>query len=167
MDRPDDLEPCTRTYQYLRPMPARLPSVDGLELLRRILTGELPMPPMAATLGFSLVEVDHGRAAFEGAPTEWQYNPLGAIHGGWIAAILDSALGCAVHTILSSGEGYVTTDLQVRFLRALAAGSGVVRAEARLVHAGKRLATAEARLVGRDDKRLYATATAACMVLPR
>ncbi len=157
----------TRTYQYLRPAPEQLraAALDGLELLQRVMDGQFPMPPMAATLGFTLVAVERGRAIFEGTAAEWQYNPLGSVHGGWIATILDSALGCAVHSSLSRAEGYTSTDLQVRFLRAVVTGSGVLRAEAHVVHTGKRIATAEARLFGRDDSKLYATATGACLVL--
>jgi uncharacterized protein (TIGR00369 family) len=101
---------------------------------------------------------------FEGTTAEWQYNPLGTVHGGWTATLLDSALGCAVHTTLGPGERYTTTDLQVRFLRAVLATTGKVRAEARVVHTGKRLATAEGRLVGATDGTLFATATASCLV---
>src|SRR4029079_5347820 len=79
-------------------------ATDGLDVLQRVVAGELPAPPMAATLGFTLVYVAHGHAYFEGTPAEWQCNPLGSVHGGWIAAILDSALGCAVHTILPRNQ---------------------------------------------------------------
>ena len=155
----------TRTYEYLAPFTdfALVAQLDGLEVMRRVLANELPAPPIAATLGFALVEIARGRAAFEGTAAEWQYNPLGMVHGGWSATLLDSALGCAVHTTLGPGESYSTLDLAVRFVRPVLATTGRLRAEAAVVHTGKRVATAEARLVGADGK-LYATATAACLV---
>jgi uncharacterized protein (TIGR00369 family) len=155
-----------RTYEYVPPFTnfADVAHLDGLELIKRLLAGELPAPPITATLGFSLVEVERGRAVFEGTTAEWQYNPLGTVHGGWSATLLDSALGCAVHSTLAPGETYTTLDLQVRFLRPVLATSGRVRGEATVVHRGKRIATAEARLVG-EDGALFATATASCIVL--
>jgi uncharacterized protein (TIGR00369 family) len=159
-------QPRQRTYEYLAPFTdfSLVAQLDGLEIMRRVMKNELPPPPITATLGFSLIEVERGRAVFEGTTAEWQYNPLGTVHGGWSATLLDSALGCAVHSTLGLGELYTTLDLQVRFVRAVLATSGKVRAEARVVHAGKRVATAEARLVGAADETLYATATASCLV---
>lgn len=153
-----------RTYEYEPPFTdfASLSTLSGLEIMRRVITRDIPAPPIAATLNFDLVEVEHGRAIFEGTTTEWQYNPLGTVHGGWIATLLDSALGCAVHTTLGPGELYTTLDLQVRFVKAVHA-AGRLRAIGTVVHAGKRTATAEARLVGTDGT-LYATATASCLV---
>lgn len=155
----------TRTYEYLVPFTdfASVAKLDGLEVMRRVMAGELPAPPIAATLGFDLVEVERGKAVFAGTTAEWQYNPLATVHGGWSATLLDSALGCAVHSTLGPGETYTTLDLQVRFLRPVLATSGLVRAEAHTVHTGKRIATAEARLVGADGV-LFATATASCFV---
>lgn len=159
-------ERATRTYDYVRPTADMRngAAIAGLDGLRRMLRGELPPPPITDTLGFTLVEVDRGRAVFAGNPAEWQYNPLGSVHGGWIATILDSALGCAVHTLLDSETGYTTTDLQVRFLRAITAATGPLRAEATVVHSGSRLATADARLVGEGGK-IFATATASCLIM--
>jgi len=99
-----------RTYEYQAPFTdfALVAQLDGLEIMRRVLANELPAPPITATLGFALVEVARGRAAFEGATAEWQYNPLGMVHGGWSATLLDSALGCAVHTMMPAGRGYTT-----------------------------------------------------------
>jgi uncharacterized protein (TIGR00369 family) len=139
-------------------------AASGLETLQRALEGKLPVPPMNATLGFSLVEVAEGRAAFEGAPAEWQYNPLGTVHGGWLSALLDSALGCAVHTVLPAGSGYTTLDLHVRFVRAVTVEVPRVRAEAGVTHAGSRIVTADGRIIGPDGK-LYATGSASCLVL--
>lgn len=157
----------SRTYEYSRlTTDARGGAVyGGPQGLQRLVTGELPPPPIADTLGFTLVEVEPGRALFEGTPAEWQYNPLGSVHGGWIATLLDSALGCAVHAGLPEDTGYTTMDLQVRFVRALTVDSGVVRAEGKVVSAGRRVATAEARLFGKADGKLYATATTSCLIL--
>src|SRR5262245_56817084 len=104
----------TRTYEYQTPFTdfARVAQLDGLELMRRVLTHELPAPPITATLGFALVAVERGRAVFEGTTAEWQYNPLGMVYGGWSATLLHSALGCAVHSTLNAGELYTTLDLQ-------------------------------------------------------
>ena len=159
-------EPRVRTYEYLPPFTEldRVAELDGLEILRRMLARELPPPPMAATLGIALIEVEHGCATFEGTTAEWQYNPLGTVHGGWAATLLDSALGCAVHTTLGPRQTYTTLDLQVRFLRPVLASTGRVRAEARVVHAGRRIATADAKLLGATDGALLATATASCLI---
>lgn len=155
----------TRTYDYEPPFTdfARLADLSGVQVLRAMLARELPGPPIMATLGVQLVEVEVGRAVFEGVTADWQYNPLGTVHGGWIATVLDSALGCAVHSTLSPGQLYTTLDLHVRFVKALHATTGAVRAEANVVHAGKRIGTADARLVGADGT-LYATATTSCIV---
>ena len=155
----------TRTYEYLLPLTdfTQLAALDGLELIRRIVAKELPAPPITATLGFALVEAERGRAVFEGTAAEWQYNPIGTVHGGWSATLLDSALGCAVHTTLAPGETYTTLDLQVRFLRPVLSTSGLLRAEGRVVHTGRRIATADARLIG-PDGTLYSTGTTSCLV---
>lgn len=156
-----------RTYQYARPVkvPAEVAALPGAELMSRVKTGEIPAPPIAATLDFTLVEVTKGFAAFEGNPAEWMYNPLGTVHGGWMATLLDSALGCAVHSALPPGSSYTTATLEVKFVRAVTASTGRVRAEGRVVHVGGRIATAEARLVTVDGGKLLATATTTCVVL--
>lgn len=102
----------TRTYEYAapQPLPRALASLSGLELMRNLIAGQHPPPPIASTLGFSLVQVDQGMAVFEGEPAEWTYNPLGTVHGGWIATLLDSALGCAVHAALPAGSTYTTAS---------------------------------------------------------
>lgn len=139
---------------------------DGLELLRMLLDGRLPMAPIAATLAFRLVAVERGRVAFEGRPGPFVYNLHGTVHGGWGATLLDSALGCAVLSVLPAGVSYTTTELSIRYVRPLRAANGPVRAEATIVHAGRRLATAEGRLVGVADGRLYAHGATSCLLLP-
>lgn len=107
-----------------------------------------------------------GRAVFALEPTEWMYNPIGSVHGGVAATILDSCMGCAVHTTLDPGVGYTTTDLQVRYLRSMRAGGGRVLAEGRVVHSGRRTATAEGRLYLQDDETvLFAHASTGCVIL--
>lgn len=137
---------------------------DGLSFLRRMAAGEVPPPPIATTLGFAVHEVEHGRVVFGMDPAEFHFNPIGSVHGGVLATLLDSATGCAVHSALPAGTRYTSLDLSVRFLRAVGVGSGPVRCEGVLVHLGGRTATAEARLTD-GAGRLCATATSTCLVL--
>ena len=118
------LDVVTRAYEYQRAHPALLVgTTSGLETVQLTLEGKLPIPPIVATLGISLVEAAEGRAVLEGSPAEWQYNQLATVHGGWLSALLDSALGYAVHTVLPAGRGFTTLDLHVRFVRAVAGDS--------------------------------------------
>ena len=117
------LDVVTRAYEYQRVRPAVFGTTSGLETVQLTLEGKLPTPPIVATLGISLVEAAEGRAVFEGSPAEWQYNQLATVHGGWLSALLDSALGYAVHTVLPAGRGFTTLDLHVRFVRAVTGGS--------------------------------------------
>jgi len=138
----------------------------GLEFMRAILDGSLAPPPIAQLLGMSLESVGEGRAVFGLEPEEWMYNPIGSVHGGVAATILDSCMGCAVHTTLPAGVAYTTTDLQVRYIRAMRAGQGQVLAEGRVVHSGGRTATAEGRLYLADDEDvLFAHASTGCVIL--
>jgi uncharacterized protein (TIGR00369 family) len=136
---------------------------SGLELMHAMLRGELPYPPIAKTLSFQLLEVDEGRALFQGTPGPAHLNPMGGIHGGWYATLLDSALGCAVHTMMPAGRGYTTAELGVNLVKAIGPKVQRVRAEGKVVHCGRQLATAEARLFG-PDGTLYAHATTTCLV---
>lgn len=139
------------------------PALSGLEQLQQLLSGTVPPVPIALTLGFQLVELEAGRVVFAGTPGLSVYNPIGSVHGGWIAAILDSACGCAVHSRLRPGQTYTTLELKTVFHRALTADVPV-RAEGRLVQIGGRAGFAEADLRGLDGK-LYATATSTCLVI--
>ena len=143
--------------------PEQIAGKSGLEIMQALLRGELPPPPISETMDFMLVEVEHGRAVFQGRPLERHYNPLGTVHGGWFATLLDSALGCSVHTALPAGKSYTTLELKVNMLRALTRKVGLVRAEGRVIHVGGQVATAEARLVDTAGK-LYAHATTTCLV---
>ncbi len=142
---------------------AQLAGLNGLQQMQAMLEGRLPYPHIADTMDFALVEVGEGRAVFQGQPQLKHYNPLGSVHGGWYATLLDSALGCAVHTTLPVGRGYTTAELGVNIVRAASHKSGPLRAIGTVLHAGRQLATAEARIVGADGK-LYAHATTTCLV---
>lgn len=146
---------------------ARRDQVDGksgLEMMQAMLRGELPYPPIAKTLSFQLIEVSEGRAVFQGSPGPDHLNPMGGIHGGWYATLLDSALGCAVHTMMPPGRGYTTAELSVNLVRAInPAKTPRVRAEGKVIHCGRQLATAEARLFA-PDGTLFAHATTTCLV---
>jgi uncharacterized protein (TIGR00369 family) len=160
--------PLTRTYSWRKPHfdPALAASLSGLELLQRVIDGRLAPASMGATLDFALVEVEHGRALFQGMPAEYMYNPMGSVHGGYAATLLDSAMGCAVHSALPAGQVYATAELKVNLVRPILAGTGMLRAEGKLIHLGSRVGTSEGRLVGRDDGKLYAHGTTTCLVMP-
>jgi uncharacterized protein (TIGR00369 family) len=143
--------------------PDQVAGKSGLELMLAMLRGELPFPPIARTLNFQLLEAEEGRAMFQGTPGPDHYNPMGGIHGGWYATLLDSALGCAVHTKLPAGRGYTTAELGVNLVKAISPKVQRVRAEAKVLHCGRQLATAEARLYG-PDGTLYAHGTTTCLV---
>ena len=136
---------------------------SGLELMQAMLRGELPYPPIAKTLDFQLLEASEGRALFQGKPGAAHLNPMGTVHGGWYATLLDSALGCAVHTMMPAGRGHTTAELSVNLVRAIGSKAPRVRAEGKVIHCGRQLATAEARLYG-PDGTLYAHGTTTCLV---
>lgn len=138
----------------------------GLEQLRAAFFEGGYTRGIGRTLDFSCVELENGRVVFEGRPNEDHYNPIGTVHGGYAATLLDSALGCAVHSTLPAGVGYTTVDLTVTYVRALTGRSAPVRAEGKAVHGGGRIATAEGRLWDRDG-RLCATAVTTCLILRR
>ena len=143
--------------------PDQVAGLSGLQIMRAMLAGALPYPHIAQTLDFSLIEVAPGRAVFQGTPQLMHYNPLGGVHGGWYATLLDSALGCAVHTAVPAGHGYTTAELSVNIVRAASAKTGPLRTIGQVIHCGRQLATAEARIVGPDGK-LYAHGTTTCLV---
>jgi len=138
--------------------------LSGLELLQKVVAGELPRPPIADLMNFDLVEVSDGFAVFTVEPAEYHYNPIGVVHGGLAATLLDSAMGCAVHTTLPRGVVYTTLEVKVNFVRALTMQTGLVRCEAKVIHTGARTATAEARLIDTSGK-LYAHGTTTCLVI--
>jgi uncharacterized protein (TIGR00369 family) len=143
--------------------PDQFAGKTGLEQMQAMLAGELPSPHIAHTMDFTMMEVALGSAVFQGTPQLKHYNPLGSVHGGWYATLLDSALGCAVHTMMPVGRAYTTAELSINIVRAASHQSGPLRAIGTVIHCGKQLATAEGKIVGADGK-LYAHATTTCLV---
>jgi len=139
-------------------------AMPGIEFLRAMRDGRLPRPPIAQLLGFNLVEVEPGRAVFECLPGEQHYNPIGVVHGGLAMTLLDSAMGCCVQTRMPAGGTYTTLEAKTNLVRAITDKTGRLRAIGKVVHLGKRIATAEGRLED-DAGKLYAHATTTCMVL--
>ena len=135
---------------------------DGLQQLQALLSGGLKAP-IGRTLGFELVEVERGRVVFEGKPDRSVYNPIGTVHGGYAATLLDSACGIATHSALAAGRGHTTLELKVSYLRSLSDDSGVVRATGHVVSVGRRVAFAEATLHD-GAGRLCATASSTLLV---
>jgi uncharacterized protein (TIGR00369 family) len=140
-------------------------SESGLDFLQGVIDGRHPAPPIAQTLGFALVAVEKGRAIFEGTPQHKHYNPIGVVHGGFAMTLLDSALGCAVHTTLDKGDAYTTLEIKVNLVRPLTKDTGLIRAEGRILHRGRTLGTAEGEIKDAGGK-LYAHATTTCMIFP-
>ena len=155
-----------RTYSWGDPMASvqAARTSSGIEVLRAMQAGELPAPPVVATLGFELEEVEEGRVVFAVQPAEYHYNPIGSVHGGVYATLLDSATGCAVHSKLPAGVGYTSLDLTVKFLRPITVDTGRVRCTGTVTHLGSRTALAEARLVD-DADRLLATAISSILLI--
>lgn len=156
----------------LRALPRPAPGVaprslltgkTGLQQMQALIAGESPAAPISQTMDFVLVSVADGAAIFQGRPQFKHYNPLGSVHGGWFATLLDSALGCSVHTTLPIGRGYTTLEFKVNLVRALTEQVPLVRAIGRVVHRGRQVTTAEAELIGHDGK-LYAHASTTCLL---
>lgn len=143
--------------------PEQVLGKSGLEIFAAMMGGELPVPPISQTLGFLLVEAESGRVVFQGKPDFAYYNPLGSVHGGWYATLLDSAVACAVHSTLPAGRSYTTLELKVNMIKALSVKVPLVRAEGRVVHAGRQTAVAEGSIYGADGT-LYAHATTTCLI---
>lgn len=137
--------------------------MSGLDFLRALARGEVPTAPMANLMGFRPSEVEEGRVVFEAVPAEYHYNPIGAVHGGFACALADSAMGCAVHTMLPAGVGYTTLEIKTNLLRPITTETGRLFCEGKAIHVGGRIAIAEAHLTDESSK-LYAHATTTCMV---
>ena len=138
--------------------------LSGLEAMQALIAGKFPPPSIATTLGFTLAEVEFGRAVFVGTPSDRILNPLGIVHGGWALTLIDSCTGCAAHTTLSAGVGYTTVETKVNFVRAIQADTGELRAEGQVVAQGRTIITAEGRLTDAKGK-LYAHGTSTLLVL--
>jgi uncharacterized protein (TIGR00369 family) len=156
----------TRTVTWDDPLPAARAGalLSGIEYLRGIAQGTFPPPPIALLLGFTLEEVDEGRVVFTAEPGEHHYNPIGVVHGGLAATLLDSAMGCAVHSLLPRGRAYTTLEIKVNYVRAIRRESGRLRASGSVVHMGGKIATAEGRIVDASGQ-LCAHATTTCILL--
>jgi len=156
----------TRTIEWDDPLIGARQGMrmSGIDYLRAMQCGELPPPPIGWTLDFTLDEVEEGRAVFAMTPSEFHYNPIGVVHGGVAATLCDSAMGCAVHSLLPAGSGYTTLEIKINLLRPLTRDTGRVRAEGRVIHAGRTTALAEARLVDEAGK-LLAHATSTCLII--
>ena len=142
--------------------PETLRTMSGLAFLRAIIAGELPMPPICQSLGFALITADDGRVVFAGETGWHAMNPIGSIHGGFAATLLDSCLACSVHSTLPEGRGYTTLEIKINMVRGMTAETGLVRAIGEVVHRGRQISTAEGRLIGADGK-LYAHGSTTCM----
>jgi uncharacterized protein (TIGR00369 family) len=152
------------TWEDPLALAARAQEMSGLEFMRAIIAGELPPPPIAQLLGFTVAEVSEGRARFAATGGEEHYNPIGVVHGGVTATLLDSAMGCAVHTTLPAGVAYTTLELKVNYVRAATAGMPLV-ADAEVIHRGRKVATAEALLHAGEGGKLLAHATTTCLII--
>ena len=164
--QPQDAAISTRTYDWTEPA-ALLPVMAGMagaDYLAGIGEGTIPPPPIASTLGFGPLRVLDGAVVLELEPQSFHDNPIGSMHGGVIATVLDTVTGCAVHATLPPGVGYTSLDLSVRFIRAVRPGTGTVTATGRVVHRGARTAVAEASVVD-GAGRLIATATSTCLLM--
>jgi uncharacterized protein (TIGR00369 family) len=137
----------------------------GLDFLRAIQRGELPPPPIAQLIGFEFVEIEEGRVSVAADAGEYLYNPIGVVHGGFAATLLDTAMACAVHSTLPAGVFYTTIELKVNYVRAVTVDAGRVRCDGSIIHGGRQVATAEGRLVEEATGRLLAHATTTCLIL--
>jgi len=157
----------TRTIEWEDPIAGAAAGAEmkGIDYMRALAAGELPPPPIAVLLNMGPVEIEPGHAVFEGTPGEEHYNPIGVVHGGYAATLLDSALGCAVHTTLDVGEAYTTLSLEVKMVRPVTADVALVRAEAEVLYRGRRQATAQAKLADAATGKLLAHGTATCMII--
>jgi uncharacterized protein (TIGR00369 family) len=145
------------------PSLTRSRELSGRDYLDALMRGKLPPAPIAALIGFRFTAIGDGHVSIELEPGERHYNPIGTVHGGIAATLLDSAMGCAVHSTLPQGRSYTTLEIEIRYIRAMSSQTGIVRAEGRVVHAGRRTAVAEGRVVDGAGK-VYAMGTTTCLL---
>jgi uncharacterized protein (TIGR00369 family) len=157
----------TRTITWADPVQyaERLATLSGLEAMQAIVDGDVPPPPIGQLLDFRPVEVSDGRAVFEVQPAEFHYNPIGVVHGGLALTLLDSAMGCAIHTTLPAGTAYTTLEVNANLVRAITRDGGLLRCVGTVLHRGRRQATAEGKLVDAESGKLFAHGTTTCLVL--
>lgn len=160
----------SRTYHYAEVSfdPDSAMKHSGLDYMRALVAGEIGAPPsIGDTIGMSLpTDMEYGKVVFDAVPGDHLLNPMGFVHGGFAATLLDSAMGVAVHTTLDAGMGFTTIELKINYTRAILPTSGRLRAEGNLIHRGRRIATSEGRLVGIEDGKLYAHGTSSCLIFP-
>lgn len=156
-----------RTHRWYLPSAdvEAMKRMSGLEYLRMVFGNERTRPPIASLMAFGSAVFEEGRAVFEAEPGEFLYNPIGTVHGGFAATLLDSAMGCAVHAALAPGNGYTTVEINVNFVRAITAATGTVIAEGHTISVGSRIATADGRLTDREG-RLLAHGSTTCLIVP-
>jgi uncharacterized protein (TIGR00369 family) len=154
-----------RSAVHPREVAARGLQLSGMDYIRAIASGDLPAPPISELVGFRLAEAEPGRALFEMTPGPQHYNPIGSVHGGIALTLLDSAMGCAVHTTLEQGVGYTTLEVKTNFVRPITADTGLIRCEGTVIHRGARVATADGRLTDAEGK-LLAHGTTTCLLFP-
>jgi uncharacterized protein (TIGR00369 family) len=143
----------------------RVRETSGIDFLQGMIEGRFPPPPIAGSSDMILYHVEPGLAIFQGKPGFRYYNPLGTVHGGWICTLLDSCMGCAIHSRLERGQGFTTTELNINFVRPIFEKTGPLRAEGRVIHFGKQIATSEGKLLDESGK-LYAHGTTTCLIFP-
>jgi uncharacterized protein (TIGR00369 family) len=141
-------------------------SKTGLELLNEIAGGVVPPPPISELMGFTAAHFENGKAVFEGEPAEYLYNPIGVVHGGFAMTLLDSAMGCSVHSTLDVGERYTTLEVKVNFVRPITVETGRIRSEGLIVYRGGTIATAEGKLTAVNSGKLLAHGTTTCLIIP-
>ena len=139
--------------------------ISGMDFFAKLLAGELPPPPVMATLGITLDAIEPGKAVFSMEPAEYHYNPIGVVHGGVLATLLDSCVGCAIQSALPAGVAYTTLEIKVNYLRATTTKTGRIRAEGTAIHVGRQAAVAEGRVLD-GQGRVLATCSTTCIVFP-
>jgi uncharacterized protein (TIGR00369 family) len=159
----------SRTFTWEDPIAIRDAgaSLSGLEFIKAVFEGRLPPPPIAVTMNFEGAGAEEGKAVFVSEPKEFLYNPIGVVHGGYAMTLLDSAMGCAIHTTLAVGERYTSLETSVNFVRPITIETGRVRCEAVVVYRGGRVATAEGKLVAENTGKLLAHGSTTCLVIPK
>ena len=160
--------PRTRTITWHDPKVSARAGLElsGLEYLQKIKSGELPMPPMMVLMNGRFAKLSEGRVVFEAEPGECHFNPIGSVHGGFAATLLDAAMGCSIHSCLPAEVGYTTLEIKINYVRPLSDKTGLVRCEGTAVHVGGKIATAEGRVVDADGN-LYAHGTTTCLLMRR
>jgi uncharacterized protein (TIGR00369 family) len=154
----------TMTWEDTSPVVKAAQTMSGLEILKAIAAGKLPPPPIGELMNFKVSEVEEGRVVFTVEPAEYHYNPLGVVHGGLAATLCDSAMACAIWSTLPAGKSQTTIELHINYIRPITARAGRLRCIGQVINVGRRVATAESRLLDDDDK-LYGHGTTTCMIL--